>query len=94
MSNSPFVEGLMVSIIFKKRLPADINPDHERLVRALVSGKLTQASLDGTDALLGVSAVINELIRTGQVAYNLTDERRNELLQLAHDIAVEISEAV
>lgn len=94
MSNSPLVEGLLVSIIFKKRLPSDIPPEQERLVRTLVSGKLAQAALDGTDAFLGVSAVITELIKVSQVAYNLTDEQRNELLELAHSIAVEISEAV
>lgn len=94
MNKSPLVEGLLVSAVFKKRLPAGIPPEHERFVRALVGAKLVQASLDGTDAILGVSALLNEFIKVGQLAYSLTNEELKELLDLAYNIAREIAEVI
>lgn len=94
MNKSPLVEGLLVSAVFKKRLPAGIPPEHERFVRALVGAKLVQASLDGTDAILGVSALLNEFIKVGQLAYSLTDEQVVELLELSLSIAREIAEVI
>jgi len=87
------ITTFVVNGAFARHLPKDIAPDEELFVRTMVTAKLTQATLaaEESSAQSGFNVITNKLAELmGQPFGHV---RRNELLQLALDVAQSIAEA-